>query len=729
MKISDEKLKKYLHEYFGFDTFIGKQKDVIINLLDGQDTFVLMPTGGGKSLCYQLPALIYPGTAIIISPLIALMKNQVDSMRAFSASEGIAHFMNSSLNRKELTKVKEDILQGRTKMLYVAPESLTKEENIDFLKQLDISFYAIDEAHCISEWGHDFRPEYRRIRPIVEEIQRKPIIALTATATPKVQHDILKNLDILDANVFKSSFFRANLYYEVKPKVEPEKQIIKFIKLNSGKSGIIYCLSRKKVEQLAETLQINGIAALPYHAGLDSATRTLHQDKFLNEEVDVVVATIAFGMGIDKPDIRFVIHYDMPKSLEGYYQETGRAGRDNGEGVCMAYYSYKDIQKLEKFLQGKPISEQEIGKHLILETVAYAESSVCRAKMLLNYLGEILEEDCGNCDNCLNPRPTFDGRNHIVKIIKTLISIKEKFNSEHIAKVIAGVADSAIKTYKHDKIKEFGIGKGETASYWDSIIRQAMVNGFVTKDIENYGHIRVTPKGSKFLETPGPIKLSKPHDFTRVEDYDNASLPQNVGIATADQELFNLLKDLRRKISKQKDVPPFVIFQDPSLLDMAIQYPITTNELKSIVGVSEGKAIKYGEEFIYLIKKYVDEKEIERPQDFVIKSVPKKSSLKIHIIQSIDRKVDFENICDAKQIDFDDLLTEIEAIINSGTKINIDYYINNVLDEDKQFDIWDYFDQAETDSVDVAVDELGEEDFSPQEIRLMRIKYIADKGH
>lgn len=729
MKISDEKLKKYLQDYFGFDTFIGKQKDVIVNLLDEKDTFVLMPTGGGKSLCYQLPALIYPGTAIIISPLIALMKNQVDSMRAFSASDGIAHFMNSSLNRKELARVKEDILQGRTKMLYVAPESLTKDENIEFLKQLDISFYAIDEAHCISEWGHDFRPEYRRIRPIVEEIRRRPIVALTATATPKVQHDILKNLDILDANIFKSSFFRANLYYEVKPKVEPEKQIIKFIKNNSGKSGIIYCLSRKKVEQLAETLQVNGISALPYHAGLDSATRTLHQDKFLNEEVDVVVATIAFGMGIDKPDIRFVIHYDMPKSLEGYYQETGRAGRDNGEGVCIAYYSYKDIQKLEKFLQGKPISEQEIGKHLILETVAYAESSVCRAKMLLNYLGEILKDDCGNCDNCLNPRPTFDGKNHVLKIIKTILAIKEKFNSEHISKVIAGVADSGIKTYKHDKIKEFGIGNGESPGYWDSVIRQAMVNGYVTKDIENYGHIRVTKKGKEFLNKPHAIKLTKPHDFTRVEDYENASLPQNVGIATADQELFNLLKDLRKKISKQKDVPPFVIFQDPSLLDMAIQYPINVNELKSIVGVSGGKAIKYGQEFVDLIKKYVDEKEIERPQDFVIKSVPKKSSLKIYIIQSIDRKVDFENICDAKQIDFDDLLTEIEAIINSGTKINIDYYINNILDEDKQYDIWDYFDSAETDSVDEAVDELGEEDFSPQEIRLMRIKYIAEKGH
>ncbi len=729
MEISDEKLKQYLQEYFGFDTFKGEQKYVIDNLLLEKDTFVLMPTGGGKSLCYQLPALIYPGTAIIISPLIALMKNQVDAMRSFSEAEGIAHFMNSSLNRKELALVKADILQGRTKMLYVAPESLTKEENIEFLKQLDISFYAIDEAHCISEWGHDFRPEYRRIRPIVEEIRRRPIIALTATATPKVQHDILKNLDILDANVFKSSFLRPNLYYEVKPKVEPEKQIIKYIKNNAGKSGIIYCLSRKKVEQLAEALQINGISALPYHAGLDSATRTSHQDKFLNENVDVIVATIAFGMGIDKPDIRFVIHYDMPKSLEGYYQETGRAGRDGGEGVCIAYYSYKDIQKLEKFLQGKPISEQEIGKHLILETVAYAESSVCRPKMLLNYLGETLEHDCGNCDNCLNPRPTFDGKKHIVKIIKTILAIKEKFNSEHVAKIIAGVADSAVKTYKHDKIKEFAIGKGETASYWDSVIRQAMVNGYVTKDIENYGYIIVTEKGKKFLKKPMPIKLTKPHDFTRVEDYQNSSLPQNVGIATADQELFNLLKDQRRKISKQKDVPPFVVFQDPSLLDMAIQYPITVKELKSIVGVSTGKAQKYGQEFVDLIKKYVDEKEIERPQDFVIKSVPKRSSLKIYIIQSIDRKVDFENICDGKQISFDELLTEIEAIINSGTKININYYINNVLDEDKQYDITEYFDQAETDSIDTALEELGEDEFSEQEIRLMRIKYIAEKGH
>lgn len=729
MEITDEKLKQYLHEYFGFDAFIGKQKDVILNLLDGKDTFVLMPTGGGKSLCYQLPALIFPGTAIIISPLIALMKNQVDSMRSFSETEGIAHFMNSSLSRKELTKVKEDILQGRTKMLYVAPESLTKQDNIDFLKQLDISFFAIDEAHCISEWGHDFRPEYRRIRPIIEEISRKPIIALTATATPKVQHDILKNLEILDANIFKSSFFRQNLYYEVKPKVEPEKQIIRFIKNNSGKSGIIYCLSRKKVEQLAETLQVNGISALPYHAGLDSSTRTSHQDKFLNEDVDVIVATIAFGMGIDKPDIRFVIHYDMPKSLEGYYQETGRAGRDGGEGICIAYYSDKDIQKLEKFLQGKPVSEQEIGKHLILETVAYAESSVCRPKMLLNYLGETLEQNCDNCDNCLNPRPTFDGKTHILKVIKTIEAIQEKFNAEHISKVIAGISDSAIKTYKHDKLEVFGTGKKESPQYWDSIIRQAMVNSFVTKDIENYGHIIVTEKGREFVKRPFGIQLSKPHDYENEEEQDSDNMPNNMGVASADQELFNLLKDLRKKISRTKDVPPFVIFQDPSLSDMSIQYPIAFDELKNIQGVSEGKAKKYGQEFLDLIKKYVDEKEIERPQDIIVKSVPKRSNLKIFIIQSIDRKVDFENICEAKQIDFDELLTEIESIINSGTKLNINYYINKVIDEDKQLDIWEYFETAQTDSIDDALEELGEEDFSAEEIRLLRIKFIADKGH
>lgn len=730
MQITDDKLKQYLSEYFGFDAFIGKQKEVIISLLEGNDSFVLMPTGGGKSLCYQLPALIYPGTALIISPLIALMKNQVDSMRSFSEVDGIAHFMNSSLNRKELAKVKEDILAGRTKMLYVAPESLTKQENIDFLRQANISFYAIDEAHCISEWGHDFRPEYRRIRPIVNEIARKPIIALTATATPKVQHDILKNLDILDSDIFKSSFFRQNLYYEVRPKIEPEKQIIKFIKNNSGKSGIIYCLSRKKVEQLAETLQVNGIDALPYHAGLDSATRTLHQDKFLNEQVDVIVATIAFGMGIDKPDIRYVLHYDIPKSLEGYYQETGRAGRDGGEGKCIAFYSYKDIQKLEKFLQGKPISEQEIGKHLILETVAYAESAVCRPTMLLNYLGEKLKEPCGNCDNCLNPRPTFDGKTYILKVLETVVAVQEKFNSEHVAKIISGVQDSALKTYKHHKLKQFASGKKEDYHFWDSIIRQGMVNDFLTKNIENYGHIKLTKRGKEFLKKPHPVKLAKPHDFNKMSDFKNEDTPSgSATMATADQELFNLLKDLRKKISKQKDVPPFVIFQDPSLMDMSIQYPISTEELKHIVGVSDGKAKKYGEDFIQLIKKYVEEKEIERPQDIIVKSVPKRSNLKIFIIQSIDRKVDLDNICEAKQIDFNDLLSEIEGIINSGTKLDINYYINKTIDEDKQYDIWEYFDQATTDSIDDALEELGEDEFEAEEIRMLRIKFISEKGH
>lgn len=730
MQITDEKLKQYLKEFFGFDSFLDNQKDVIKNILEGNDTFVLMPTGGGKSLCYQLPALILPGTAIVISPLIALMKNQVDSLRSFSEYDGVAHFMNSSLNRKELTAVRNDVKQGRTKLLYIAPESLTKQENIDFLKEIDVSFYAVDEAHCISEWGHDFRPEYRRIRPNIEEIARRPIMALTATATPKVQHDILKNLEILDAKEYKTSFFRANLYYEVRPKVDPEKQIIKFIKNNPGKSGIIYCLSRKKVEQLAETLQANGISALPYHAGLDSATRTSHQDKFLNEDVDVIVATIAFGMGIDKPDIRYVIHYDIPKSLEGYYQETGRAGRDGGEGVCIAFYSDKDAQKLEKFLQGKPVSEQEIGRHLIMETIAYAETPMCRPKFLLNYLGETLEHDCGNCDNCNNPRPTFEGRSHIQKVIATILAVQEKFSAEHLAKIITGLVDTATKTYKHDKLSVFGCGKNESMQFWSAIIRQAMIHNFVSKNLENYGQLIVTDKGRKFLQSPHSIRLAKPYDFSVAEEFDMESNPQNIGTATADQELFQLLKDLRKKLSKKLDVPPFVIFQDPSLHDMAIQYPITTEELKNIVGVSEGKAKKYGEEFAALIKAYIQEKEIERPQDFVVRSVPKKSSLKIYIIQSIDRKIELETICEAKQIDFEDLLTEIESIINSGTKLNLDYYINKIIDSDKQDEIWEYFDQdAETDSIDEALKFLGENEYSSEEIRLMRIKYIAEKGH
>lgn len=730
MVITDEKLKQYLKQFFGFETFWGKQADIIKNILAGRNTFVLMPTGGGKSLCYQLPAMILPGTAIVISPLIALMKNQVDSIRSYHEVEQVAHFLNSSLTRKELNQVKKDVLERKTKLLYIAPESLTKFENIEFLKDVEISFYAVDEAHCISEWGHDFRPEYRRIRPNIEQIQVRPIMALTATATPKVQHDILKNLEIEDADIFKTSFFRPNLYYEVRPKIEPEKQIIKFIKNNPGKSGIIYCLSRKKVEQIAELLQANGISALPYHAGLDSATRTLHQDKFLNEDVDVIVATIAFGMGIDKPDIRYVIHYDIPKSLEGYYQETGRAGRDGGEGICIAFYDEKDAEKLEKFLQKKNVAEQEIGKYLILETIAYCETPVCRPKFLLNYLGEQLEHNCGNCDNCNNPRPTFDGKGHIQKVIAAILAVHEKFSADHITKILTGEIDNAIKTYKHDKLPVFGSGRNESKTFWNSVIRQAMIYGFVAKDLENYGYLIVTEKGKQFLKSPYTITLARPYDFSKVEEFDLDANPQNIGTATVDQELFQLLKDLRKKMSKKLDVPPFVIFQDPSLQDMATQYPITMEELKNIVGVSEGKAKKYGQEFLDLIKKYIQEKEIVRPQDFVVRAVPKRSNLKIYIIQNIDKRIDLDTICEAKQITFDELLSEIESIINSGVKLNIDYYINKVIELDKQQEIWEYFDQhAETDSIDEALAYLGEDDYTPEEIRLMRIKYIAEKGH
>lgn len=727
---ADISLTNYLNQYFGFSSFKGNQEVIIRNVLAGNDTFVLMPTGGGKSLCYQLPALIMDGTAIIISPLIALMKNQVDSMRSFSVDDGVAHFLNSSLNKTQIQKVKQDILAGKTKMLYVAPESLTKEENIVFLKQVNISFYAIDEAHCISEWGHDFRPEYRRIRPIINEIGNAPLIALTATATPKVQHDIQKNLGMLDASVFKSSFNRSNLYYEVRPKVNVSKEIIKYIKNNAGKSGIIYCLSRKKVEELAEVLKVNGIKALPYHAGMDSNTRSDNQDKFLMEEVDVIVATIAFGMGIDKPDVRFVIHYDIPKSLEGYYQETGRAGRDGGEGQCITFYSYKDIQKLEKFMQGKPVAEQEIGKQLLLETVSYAETSVCRRKMLLHYFGEEFhEENCNCCDNCLNPKTQFEGKEYLLMLLETILMVKEKFKGEHVANILLGNNTTAIKSYKHNKLETFGEGAEKDIRFWNAIIRQALVMRFIQKDIENYGLLLLTEKGHEYMKAPHDVMFTQDHDYEEVDD-DDATVNPGAKGGTADEELFAMLKDLRKKLAKKKNLPPFVIFQDPSLEDMSIQYPTSIDELQHITGVGAGKAKRYGKEFVDLIKAYVEDKEIIRPQDMVVKSVANKSLLKVFIIQSIDRKMDLEDIAEAKSLDMSELLNEIEAIVNSGTKLNIDYYINKVVDEDKQEEIFEYFrDEAETESIEEALAALGEEDYNEEEIRLMRIKFISELGN
>ena len=718
-----------LKEYFGFSSFKGNQEAVIRNVLEGKDTFVLMPTGGGKSLCYQLPAMLMEGVAIVISPLIALMKNQVDAMRTFSAESGIAHFLNSSLNKTAVAQVRADVLAGKTKLLYFAPESLTKEDNVAFLHKIKVSFYAIDEAHCISEWGHDFRPEYRRIRPIINEIGTAPLIALTATATPKVQLDIQKNLGMSDASVFKSSFNRPNLYYEIRPKGDVDRDIIRFIKQNEGKSGIIYCLSRKKVEELTELLVANGIRALAYHAGMDAATRAANQDDFLMERVEVIVATIAVGMGIDKPDVRYVIHYDIPKSLEGYYQETGRAGRDGGEGYCLTFYSYKDIQKLEKFMQGKPIAEQEIGKLLLLETVSYAESSMCRRKTLLHYFGEeYTEENCGNCDNCRNPKPKIDARAALKMALEALRDIGDKFKADYLINVLTGKTTALIKSYGHNKSKWFGAGAEHDVRFWGAVLRQALILGLVDKNIENYGLISVNRKGENFIAMPFPVTVTLDHDYDEEEKEAEAVVPMGKGGA-ADEELFAMLKDLRKKVAKQHGLPPFVIFQDPSLEDMAVQYPITIEEMQNITGVGVGKARKFGVEFVKLIKAYVEEKEIIRPQDMIVKSVGNKSGNKIFIIQSIDRKMDFEDIARAKDLDFDELLTEIEGIVNSGTKLDISYYLRDFMDEDKIEDIYLYFkEDAESDSLDAAIDELGA-DYTEEEIRLVRIKFICEQGN
>jgi ATP-dependent DNA helicase RecQ len=730
-KKEDNNLHDVLKKVFGFDSFKGNQETIIQNILNDNDTFVIMPTGGGKSLCYQLPALIKSGTAIIVSPLIALMKNQVDSIRSFGTESGLAHFMNSSLSKVEILQVKKDIVKGKTKLLYVAPETITKEENIDFLKSIEISFYAIDEAHCISEWGHDFRPEYRRLRPIIEAIgQKVPVVALTATATPKVQQDIQKNLNMLNAMVFKSSFNRPNLYYEVRPKTKNVvKDVIKYIKGEAGKSGIIYCLSRKKVDELAETLVINGIKALPYHAGLDAQTRRENQDKFLMEEADIIVATIAFGMGIDKPDVRFVIHHDIPKSLEGYYQETGRAGRDDGEGNCVAFYSYDDIQKLEKFMKGKPVAEQEIAKQLLLETVSYAESSVCRRRQLLHYFGEIAKEDnCQNCDNCLHPKKRFEGKQYVQIVLDAVLAVKQQFKQKHIINIILGKNTATIKSYKHNKLSSFSAGSDKDEKFWNAVFRQTLIERLLMKDIDNYGLLKISPEGMKFLKKPFSILLVDDHDFENIEE-DEFFAAMGSKTSTTDKTLFSLLKDLRKEISRKEKLPPFVIFQDPSLEDMAIQYPITFDELKQITGVGSGKAQKYGKPFLDLIKEYVEENEIIRPMDMVVKSVVNKSGLKVYIIQNIDRMISLEDIAYAKNLSFDELLTEIESIVSSGTKIDLKYYIDEFVDPYHQEEIFEYFREAESDSIEDALQELGEDEYTEEEIRLMRVKFMSELGN
>ncbi|MBR2856537.1 MAG: DNA helicase RecQ [Bacteroidales bacterium] len=729
MTIDSALLHAKLKEFFGFDSFKADQERIIRHLVDGNNAFVLMPTGGGKSLCYQLPALVMEGTAIVVSPLIALMKNQVDAIRGFVAgNDGIAHFLNSSLNKAQIAEVRNDLLSGATKLLYVAPESLTKAENIAMLKEIRISFYAVDEAHCISEWGHDFRPEYRRIRNIIEDISVAPIIALTATATPKVQSDIIRNLGMTDATVFKSSFNRPNLYYEIRDKSDPKRDIIKYIKQNPGKSGIIYCLSRKKVEEMAELLNINGIKAAPYHAGLDAKTRAENQDRFLMEDVDVIVATIAFGMGIDKPDVRFVIHYDIPKSIEGYYQETGRAGRDGKEGQCITFYSYKDIQKLEKFMQGKPVAEQEIGKQLLMETVAYAESNTCRRKLLLSYFGEDYHVDnCGACDNCLHPKRQFDGREEMSLVIELIQSLPEHFKMEHIANILAGESNSIIKSYKHDRLELFGAGKDHSVRFWSAVIHQGLILHLLHKDIESYGLLSVTAEGLKFYENPYELMLTEDREFAEGEDDDDEVAGASVrGGGGGDEQLLAMLKELRREVAKKRNLQPWVIFGDPSLEDMSIMYPITVDELKNCQGVGEGKARKFGKPFLDLIARYVEENEIDRPDDFVMKSIVNKSVNKVFIIQSVDRKLPLEDIADAKGMDMEELLSEIEAIVYSGTKLNLDYYIEQTLDDDVVDEIYEYFhDEAESDSLEVVMEDLRD-DYDELEVRLVRLKFLCE---
>ena len=720
-------LTDQLKHYFGFDKFKGEQETIIRNLMAGNDTFVLMPTGGGKSLCYQLPSLIMEGTAIVISPLIALMKNQVDVINGLSEDDGVAHYLNSSLNKSAIEKVKQDILSGKTKLLYVAPESLTKEDNVDFLKTIKISFYAVDEAHCISEWGHDFRPEYRRIRPIINEIGKAPVIALTATATDKVRTDIKKSLGIADAKEFKSSFNRANLYYEIRPKMKDvDRQIIMFIRQHPRQSGIIYCLSRKKVEELAEILKANEIKAAPYHAGLDSATRSQTQDDFLMEKIDVIVATIAFGMGIDKPDVRFVIHYDIPKSLEGYYQETGRAGRDGGEGICIAFYARKDLKKLEKFMENKPVAEQDIGRQLLQETAAYAESSVCRRKMLLHYFGEeYLEDNCHNCDNCLHPKNKIEAKDALLVVLKAIAAVKENFRQEYVIDFVKGRATDDIVSHKHNELEEFGAGEDMDNKLWNPVIRQALISGYLKKDVENYGLLKLTASGKRFIKKPKSFLIVEDREFK--DDFDEDNIREG-GCGALDQQLYSMLKDLRKSFAKKHKLPPYVIFQDVSLEQMATMYPVTIQELQNVQGVGAGKAKRFGKEFCELIRKYCEDNEIERPEELRVRTVAKKSMLKVFIIQSIDRQIALDDIAEAKGLDFDTLLDEIDAIVYSGTKLNIDYFIEEVIDDEHVDDIYDYFMESETDDLNAALDELGA-DYSEDEIRLVRIKFLSEQAN